>query len=178
MNALKRIASIVFLLSFLFDSMGYFFVFKVNQSIIRSNNRGLINSGYYKEQVILIKIKPGTDHEFKKLDHDEISYKGRLYDVVSESARGSVIWYYCVIDSQEESLIAGFEKMQSFPFAFGTTSNSKQLLTSLHRIVTPALICESKDSIKPGPVKAEFHQFVPRFYNIIPSPLPPPPEFS
>jgi hypothetical protein len=120
-KTMKKILSIILLAVFLFNTMGVYVVFKVNQSMIRSDTRAMINSGFHKELYLLVRIdNPGSDPNFKKLDHNEFSYQGQLYDIVSESVKGSTIWYYCIHDKHEERLIDGFEKIQSFPSSPGS----------------------------------------------------------
>lgn len=159
--------------------MGYFIVFKVNQSLIRSDIRAMINSGFQKEMLIVIKIdNPGSDPNFKKLDHNEFSYCGRLYDIAGESVKGKTVWYYCINDKHEEQLIAGFEKIQSYSSPFGSHQNSKYMLALRHNLVTLALLIEPSDSSKPDLSDINFCQYSYPIVNTGNCPVSPPPELS
>jgi len=178
-KTMKKSFSILLLGIFLFNTMGYYFVFKVNQSMIRSEIRGMINSGFHKEMCILIKIdRPDSNPNFKKTDLHEFSYCGRLYDIVSESVKGNMIWYYCINDKQEERLIAGFEKIQNLNLVPGSSGKAKQTQALLYHLIKIALIKEPIIFDYPQPVEVVFgynqcHPLTP-----IHIPLSPPPELS
>lgn len=178
-TTIKKIFSVLLFAIFLFNTMGYYFVFKVNQSMIRSDIRAMIYSEFHKEMFILIRIdSPDSNPNFKKLDHDEFSYCGKLYDIVSESVKGNTTWYYCINDQQEERLITGFEKIQSFTYAFGSPDKIKHTLALLHNLITFALVNDPTDTIKSKPVDFIFCKYSNHPVNRVQSPVPPPPELS
>jgi len=159
--------------------MGYYFVFKVNQSIIQSEIRTMIHSGFDKELIILIKINNNeSNRNFIMLDHDEFSYCGRYFDIVKESIKGNMTWYYCVNDKQEERLIAGFEKIQTLASPLGFPDKTKHILALLHNLITFALVNDSRYSKKFISAEVNFCQY--SFFTIKPIliPLLPPPKFS
>ena len=178
-KTMKKSFSILLLGIFLFNTMGYYFVFKVNQSILRFEIRGMINSGFHKEMCILVKIdRPESNPDFKKLDHNEFSYCGRLYDIVSESVKGNTTWYYCINDKQEERLIAGFEKIQNLNLGPGSSGKAKQTQALLYHLITIALLKEPIVFTYPQPLEVVFgynqrHPFTPFLI-----PFSPPPELS
>jgi hypothetical protein len=176
---MKKILSILLLGIFLFNTMGYYFVFKVNQSILRCEIRGMINSGFHKEMCILVKIDcPDSNPNFKKLDHHEFSYCGRLYDIVSESVKGNTTWYYCINDKQEERLIAGFEKIQNLNLGVGSSGKAKQSQALLYHLITIALIKEPIVLAYPQPLKVVFGYNHLHLLTPLNIPVSPPPELS
>ncbi len=176
---MKKIFAILLLCLFLFNTMGYYFVFKVNQSIIQSEIRGIINSGNHKEMCVLVKIeRPENNPNFKQLDHHEFSYYGRLYDVISESVKGNTTWYYCINDTQEERLIAGFEKIQNLNPGFGSSGKAKNNQALLYHLITIALIKEPIVFNYPQPLKVIFGYNPNNLFSLFQIPLSPPPELS
>lgn len=178
-NIMKKSFSILLLGIFLFNTMGYYFVFKVNQSIIRFEIRGMINSGFHKEMCTLIKIDhPDSNPNFKKTDLHEFSYCGRLYDIVSESVNGSMTWYYCFNDKQEEKLIAGFEKIQNLDPGVGSSGKAKQTQAILYHLIKIALVKDPIIFDYPQPVEVVFGYNQCHLLTPIHIPLSPPPELS
>jgi hypothetical protein len=159
--------------------MGCYFVFKVNQTLIRSDIRAIISSGYHREMFILLKIdNPASNRNFKKMDHNEFSYCGRLYDIVNESVKGKTTFYYCVNDTQEERLIAGFENFQSITGFPGSTGKSKQMLVMLYNLITIALVRDLKDSLHTAVTDVNFCQYSTPVIKSFLTPVSPPPKFS
>jgi len=170
---------VLLLAIFLFNTMGYFFVFKVNQSFIRYDIRNMIHSGSHKQMFILVKIDyPGSNPNFRKLDHDEFSYCGRLYDIITESVKGNTTWFCCINDRHEERLIAGFEKIRSFISTFGSPDKTKHMLALVFNHITLALINDPTDSLKTAPIDYQFCQYLCHPVKTSQCPLPPPPKFS
>lgn len=178
-TTIKKTFSVLLLTIFLFNTMGYYFLFEVNRSIIRCDIRAMINSGFHKGMFILIKIDcPRSNPDFKKLDHDEFSYCGRFYDIVSESSKGNTTSYYCINDQQEERLIGAFEKFQSFASCFGFPDKTKHTLALLHNFIVLAMINDPIDAIKSNPTDYTFGKYSSDPFNIVQSPVSPPPELS
>jgi hypothetical protein len=176
---MKKSFSFLLVIIFLFNTMGYWFVFKVNQSVIQSVMRGIINSGFHKEMYVLIKIDhPESNPDFKMLDHDEFTYCGRLYDIVSESSHGTTTWYYCINDKKEQRLIAGFEKIQTYTSDRGYPGKIKHTLALLHNLIILALVNHSLDLVKPDPSEITLCQYSDHTITTIQIPLSPPPELS
>jgi hypothetical protein len=138
-----------------------------------------INSGFCKETAVIITIDLNVSNpSFIKVGDDEISYCGRLYDVASETVIGRIAYYHCVLDDQEENLIACFEKLKTLPFTLGSTEKTKQVQVLIHNIVTAALIVEPLNPAGLNPVDASFLQYFKYPAKAVLMPFPPPPEFS
>jgi hypothetical protein len=176
---MKKSFSVLLLGIFLFNTMGYYFVFKVNQSIIQFQIRGIINSGFHNEMCILVKIdRPESNPNFKKTDLHEFSYCGRLYDIVSESVKGNTTWYYCINDKLEERLIAGFEKIQNLNLGLGSSDKTKQTQALLYHLITIALLKESIVFNYPQPLEVVFGYTQQHLLTPFHIPVSPPPELS
>ena len=159
--------------------MGYYFVFKVTQCIIRSDIRAMINSGFHREMFILIKIDhPESNPNFKKLDHDEFSYCGRLYDIIEETVKGNTTWYNCINDQQEEQLISGYEKIQSFASGTGSPDKTNHIESLLHNLVTLALVTGPMNPTVPNSIDFTFCQYSFHPDTSVSGPVPPPPDIS
>jgi hypothetical protein len=176
---MKKSLSILVLGIFLFNTMGYYFVFKVNQSMIQSEIRGMIRSGLHHSKYTLVKVDhPESNPQFKILDHNEFTYCGQLYDIVCQTVKGNTTWFYCLNDRQEERLIAGFQNVQNLDPSLGSSGKAKQAHAILYHLITLALVREPIVFKYPQPLKVEFG-----FTNIHPVsplhiPFSPPPELS
>lgn len=179
LKTLNKIVSILLVLVFMFNVMGYYFVFEVNRSILRKNIRGMINSGLNREMIVTVVVdNPETNLNFKKLDQNEFSYFGRLYDIVTKTVKGNVTWFYCINDKHEERLIAGFEKINSGVSGSAASSRSGQLLAMLHNIITLALLNDQDDLITPGRRAVSIPVISVSPGETFLAILSPPPEFS
>jgi hypothetical protein len=176
---MKKCSSILVLGFFLFNTMGYYFVYKVNQSIIQSEIRNIIRSGIHEEMYILVKVEhPADNPDFRLLDHNEFSYCGKLYDIASETVKENVTWYYCINDKQEERLIAGFEKIQDLNPVSGPSDKTKHTMALLYHLVTIALVKEPVVFSYPQPLKVIFGYTPHHPSTSFQIPLSPPPELS
>jgi hypothetical protein len=105
-NILKRILPIFFLVIFLFNSLGYFIVFRFNQLEVRNQMRAEILENTPNSRFIKVSVSSSHSPEIVWTDDNEFSYKGKRYDVVrSEKANGSVN-YFCLNDSREDALFS------------------------------------------------------------------------
>jgi hypothetical protein len=176
---MKKCFSFLLLSIFLFNTMGYYFVFKVNQSIIRREVRGIINSGSHKEMCVLVKIDhPESNPDFKLLDHHEFTYHGRLYDIVSKSVKGNTTWFYCFNDKQEEQLIAGFEKLQDLNPGYASTGKTKHTYALVYHLITIALIKEPVVITFPQPLEVTYFYHQDNPLSPYTGPNSPPPELA
>ena len=104
---MKKILSIVFIGLFLLNICGYYFIFSLNQGVIRDKMRNLIHSGYFKNNYESLTFSdPSTDPDFKWVDKGEFRYKGKLYDLISSEVKGIMLVFHCINDTKEEQLIA------------------------------------------------------------------------
>jgi hypothetical protein len=111
---MKKIISILFLFIFLFNICGIYFIYILRLSENRNEMKTSISGGS-KNDLLELKV-PATlirsaNSTFYHTSEDEISYKGKMYDVASskQNPDGSVT-FYCLSDNTEENLNLTFEK--------------------------------------------------------------------
>lgn len=108
---MKKIAIFSLLAIFLFNSVGYFIVFKVAQIEARKEIKTKIKLGLPDRELTSIefpKSELSTIHWIK--ENKEFYFKGKLYDVVKKDEKSSSIVFYCIDDKQEHALFASLDK--------------------------------------------------------------------
>lgn len=162
---------------FLFNTMGYFFVFRINQSFIRSEVKGIIKAGCLKANYTLLKISnPKSNPDFKKTEKDEFLYLGRMYDIVREWTKDDTTYFYCINDKQEEQLIAGFQSIQKFVPGTGSSDKAKHTLAILYHVITIALLNELTVPVQKQPVDFKFCEYTYQPHSSCQTPISPPPK--
>lgn len=109
----RRITTFFFLFIFLYNFVGYYFIFKIEQYQIKEFIKAEIKSNIPEEELIPLSFDP-LSAEFKKivwLDDYEFSYKEHMFDIVKQSTDSNgVLHYLCIKDLQEEQLFAHLEE--------------------------------------------------------------------
>lgn len=104
---MRRLLLLFLLFVFTFNSVGYYFVFRILQEQIRSEVKDQLKQQIQENKLHLITIK---ETEARKLDWEregkEFSYKGMMYDVVRTEKQEGAISYYCISDVEESHLFA------------------------------------------------------------------------
>jgi len=106
----KKIVAAFILLVFLFNSMGYYFLFEVNKALVKREMAGRMKRSEFSLSVLTIE-NPGTNPEFRRIEKKEFIYRGKMYDVIREVRKGSCSVFYCIHDEKEQNLLAGFKKV-------------------------------------------------------------------
>ena len=89
--------------------MGYFMVFRCNRFLIQQEMKSRIRSGQFQNNMILIKIvHPQQEKNFRRVDKNEFTWSGNLYDIIAERRSGDTTCFYCLHDKREENLIHHF----------------------------------------------------------------------
>jgi hypothetical protein len=107
---LKKVAPIFILIIFLFNSMGYYFLFEVNRAMVKREMSARLKRDGVKLTILSI-ADPSKDQNFKRIESREILYHGKMYDVLKEVRREGVTLFYCIHDEKEQNLLAGFKKV-------------------------------------------------------------------
>jgi hypothetical protein len=106
----KKAIAAFMLLIVLFNAMGYHVLFQVNRYLIRKEMRAV--TAAKPRKVVVLEIRnASSDPDFQRIHSREFRYKGRMYDIVREVKKGGVTTFYCLRDTKEENLLAGFRKM-------------------------------------------------------------------
>jgi hypothetical protein len=104
---MKKAGSIFLLFIFLFNTMGYFIAFKINQEAIRRGMRKDIENGIINSSVSKIVIENSELASVNWIENDEFEYNNERYDLIKKSENSSNIIFYCINDSKESSLFSG-----------------------------------------------------------------------
>ena len=106
---MKKIFSLFFLFLFLYNIIGYYFLFGI---LLKANKnevgRSIANDKDQKCMETIV-IKKGADKlskDFEFIDKKEFRYKGNLYDIVKKDTKGDSIYFYCINDKKEKHLLA------------------------------------------------------------------------
>jgi hypothetical protein len=108
----KRIWVFGLILAFSFNFLGIFFVFKIQQYIIRHEIKQQIKQGIPEKELVRITITPELAEKLVWLKDNEFRYHGRMYDVVKkvEDSNHTVV-YFCISDNQETELFAHLDDL-------------------------------------------------------------------
>ncbi len=101
---LKKGIAVLLLLLLFYNYGGYLFVFKVQDSL---NRTAIEQQLHHTSASQLLKIS--NPHQLVRLNKREIIYQKQRYDVSKEFIREGYLYFYCIHDQEEESLIAGLK---------------------------------------------------------------------
>jgi hypothetical protein len=111
---MKKLLAILIIGLLLYNSMGYYIVFKTVQYTIKKEIKNQIKHGVPEKDLSLIKVAYNDDHkkaDIEWLDKHEFRYKGQMFDVVRYYNFNDTSYYYCINDKQEEQLFSSLDKM-------------------------------------------------------------------
>jgi hypothetical protein len=122
----KQIIAFFFLFVFLFNSVGYFFVFRFNQMEIKNDMRAAMLEKTPDSRFIPITVSSKNSLELSWSEDNEFSYKGSRYDIVRMEKRtdGSVT-YLCLNDAREDELFRQMDENLSTQLDANKTCNGK-----------------------------------------------------
>ncbi len=121
---------------------------------------------------------PTTNPAFKIVGDREFRFQGRLYDIVSQTTRGTTTWFLCYNDTREEKLIAGFRKVQDLNPGYAGNPRSKHILAILYHLVTLAMVEYPTLLHPPQSSEIDFGSYTVLSISIPSAPESPPPELS
>jgi hypothetical protein len=95
---------------FLFNSIGYYFLFEMSRQKARNEMQTTIQR--HSLRIVTLSIADiGNDREFQKINDKEFRYKGVMYDLVQASKIGNTTVFYCFHDVKESKLFSGLERL-------------------------------------------------------------------
>jgi hypothetical protein len=116
-NQMKKTAPLFLLTIFLFNTMGYFIVFKIAQHQIKSEVADLVSSfelsKFTENNNELTKIKVHKNELYKidfKDKGKEIFLDNKMYDIVKTTETDEHMIYHCLHDKKESILVAGLKE--------------------------------------------------------------------
>ena len=106
---MKKILSIILFVSFLYTSVGYYFIFTIRQSLIRNEVKMTIKNNSTEKALTVLSFNPCSKeyHAIEWMSNHEFRYKEKMYDIARKTVEADgTVRYYCVNDEQEEDLFA------------------------------------------------------------------------
>lgn len=176
---LRRLITISLLFIFLYNSIGYYFIFKIQQALIHSKTEFFLNRASITDPSIsLIKVSVSNNNSIQWLESDEFIFKGSLYDLQQKKQEGDTIYLYCKNDEQEFEL---FKELKAFVIEQLDPNNDQaKKIPSAFKLVTQDNICEYSNPFyfTPLSIIEEVHSYRNSFYFSISSKItsPPPKE--
>jgi hypothetical protein len=159
--------------------MGYYIVFRWNQHIVKEEMISQLRMGIYHPDVVVLKIlHPEREKQFRRTEKNEFTFYGRLYDIVVERKSGDTVFFYCLHDKKEESLVAGFTQWSMF---YGHPAPSKKghpMHALLHNLITDALVQQPLSLNQSNEIKVAFPVLRPRLTPGFLFDFKPPPEIA
>lgn len=112
----KQILAYLLLFLFLFNTMGYFFIFEMNKYLVKREMRIAIRQ-QPREYATIEVFKADQNRDLERVEKHEIRYKGNMYDIISEVKKGDITTFYCLRDHKEEMIAAGLKKVNKTRFS-------------------------------------------------------------
>lgn len=143
---MKRILPLFLLGIFLFNYMGYYFVFEVQQEEIKSTVAIEIAEGRTFSDLSTFTFSARQKNDYELMDGGkEIRINGHYYDIIQTTKTGETITFHCYNDEDETLLFAGLshqvENFVGYDKKQGDTSSKKISNTVVK------LYCEDKDAV-------------------------------
>ena len=161
---LKRFLPFLLLILFLFNSMGYYFLYQFNKYDVVTRH---VTSKTTLQVIIIADIERMTT--ICRLNSKEFVLNGHLFDIIKEERNNHFTILTCFLDSREEMILTIMNRISNSHqdltlagFAFNLTLPQNTLTTN----ASEAMIQEI-----PVPAKVKLHSW-------ISLPSSPPPEFS
>lgn len=174
---MRKVSALIITFIFLFNTMGYYFVFSYEQYLVRSEMRRFIKTGYFKDSYIVLKIvSPFSNPDFKRIDKGEFKFRDKLYDIVSEKQEYNYTIFLCINDKNEEKLLAGFHHYFELAIVRNNPGKTRHALALAYHVIKLALI---KNSWNQPPVLSKEISFInrdPLLFSIFRPPISPPPK--
>lgn len=104
---MKKTFSIFFLIIFLFNTAGYFILFKSIQFQVKKEIVAEIKSGRLKKELSVITINKSDLANIEWIEAGkEMRFQDKLYDVVKYSETSTTFTFFCIDDTEENILFA------------------------------------------------------------------------
>jgi hypothetical protein len=164
---LKRAINFFLLTLFLFNTLGYYFIFEIFKYHLKKEIQNASHSGSASLTILRI-MDLLHDPQFQRVERKEIRYKGSLYDVIKEVKSGRTTILYCIHDKKEEDLLA----------TMNAVNKNKFLLSLWQHLIKIAIPPIDLTLANTYPVKVLFPQITVMLPSVIASTWSPPPELT
>jgi hypothetical protein len=162
---LKKAFTLFLLFLFLFNILGYYFIFEIFKYHAKKEIQNAALSGSASLTIFRI-VDLLHDPQFQRVESKEIRYKGSLYDVIKEVQSGRSTILYCIHDKKEEDLLA----------AMNAVNKNKFLLSLWQHLIKIAIPPIDMTLSNPFSVKVVFPQTTVSLRFTAASKWSPPPE--
>lgn len=173
---MKKVFSIVLLVTFCYNWFGYWLIFKYNQAQMKAIMQKNIQKedNFLPSELTLIKISikniaKNTNFIWQEANK-EFTYHNEWYDVINSFTKNDTLFLYCVHDIDEEVFVNTFENNQVYHLSMQKAKLHKLLLIESYFICYEALLFTfflKKTTY--------FNNFIIKKYNFFPKiPFPPP----
>ena len=98
---MKRIIPALLIILIILNTFGFNLL--LDFLIVKCKSDFAVQKHHDSEKVILLKIAE-NDGELQRIDGNEIRYKGRMYDIISETKNNNVLYIKCINDKKEDNL--------------------------------------------------------------------------
>lgn len=109
---MKKTAVFTLLAIFMFNTVGYYIVFKVNQSEAKNEIKSKIKLGSPVQELIAIKLDNCKIESIQWVEKNkEFYYDNELYDIVrTDETSPTETTFYCISDEKEEALFCNLDE--------------------------------------------------------------------
>ena len=166
---------------FIYNTMGYYFVFKIAQFDVRAEMKSAIKRNIPMKDLEVITI-PATangsnDSQTRFIDDNELIYQGKLYDIVKRELSGNNIIVYCINDKKEEVLLENLYAKLTRENDITKNMNDKSghILTSM---IKDVVFSKTIIIISPIGLDINFSSVNNEIINSYSEVITPPPRFS
>jgi hypothetical protein len=174
-----RKASILLLLSFfLFNYIGYFIVFEIEQNDNKKSILAAIKNDSSSFKIEKIIINDSIQDEINWKEENEFEFNGRTYDVIKKINQGSSIIVYCINDEKETEL---FNRLGEYVRSNLINDNSeknksgKELSIKLIKLYFPVSALVTEPFITE--ISADHYPEISKYTSPLLSFDPPPPDY-
>jgi hypothetical protein len=133
---LKKVVAYLFIIVFLFNAVGYFIAFKIEQCEIKTEIELAVNSGTNLNGLTVLTISKTDLSKIEWLEPGrEMRYSGELYDIFKSSETETNVTYYCMDDSKETTLFSDLvEHVNTHVLSNTSHNNSKKTISYLVKL--------------------------------------------
>ncbi|MBK9731042.1 MAG: hypothetical protein IPO83_07120 [Chitinophagaceae bacterium] len=103
---MRTFTIILLICFFLFDSLGFYFLFENKMLIAKSDAGKMMKRPEGKNELVTIIISKNSQDQFSWNDDHEFQYKNEMYDVVSIKENGNLLIYTCYHDVNEANAVS------------------------------------------------------------------------
>ena len=107
---MRKVVPFLLLFIFLFNTMGYFIVFKCSRFYIKETVENAIEDGVDAQFLTSITVQKNEIHELEWTDENEFRYKNDFFDVFKKVEHVSAVTYYCLDDTKERNLVSALDE--------------------------------------------------------------------